>query len=386
MAKVINQIKYDGIEYALAHSAYAECATAASTQAKVANLVTDGDTTNNGFTLIKGVTVNVKFTYTNSAASPTLNVQSSGAKSIYYKGAAVPVNFLQANRTYTFVYDGTNWSVVGDITATVNSNPTLSWGSTSGIGSVDGVTLQVTMPAARYHTTGSWSGLTYTATNQGSASALAFTLPTGSTSTTVSRGDHTHTCSITNSSGTAVTSLAHGTTYTLTAGGSSTSFTLPSDNNTDTKVTQAYSTTNSSYPLLLCATSGVSSTSSRGATTAIVNNQFYANPSTGYLTAKTVSAVTFVASSDKRLKENIIEYVPEHSILDLPVYKYNFTDDAAKIEHIGCLAQDLQIICPEIVSEGDNGYLSINESKIVYLLLDEVKKLKAEVKELKAKI
>jgi hypothetical protein len=50
---------------------------------------------------------------------------------------------------------------------------------------------------------------------------------------------------------------------------------------------------------------------------------------------------------------------------------------------IGCLAQDLQEICPEIVNTDENGYLSINESKIVYLLLQEVKKLRKEVDELK---
>ena len=54
--------------------------------------------------------------------------------------------------------------------------------------------------------------------------------------------------------------------------------------NTDTKVTQAYSTTNNSYPLLMTATAGVSSTSSRGDTTTILNNAIYANPSTGMIT------------------------------------------------------------------------------------------------------
>lgn len=61
--------------------------------------------------------------------------------------------------------------------------------------------------------------------------------------------------------------------------------TLPADSNTDTKVTQAYSTTNNSYPVLFSATAGVTSTSSRGATTSIVNNGIYANPSTGSLYA-----------------------------------------------------------------------------------------------------
>ena len=206
MATVINQIKYDGVEYAIAASAYATCDTASATQAKVASIVTDDDTSNNGFTLIKGVSIQVFFTNTNTAASPTLNVQSSGAKSIFYKGAAVPTNFLKASRTYTFIYNGTNWVVVGDIVNAVNNNPTLAWGTTSTVGTVDGVDLKVTMPAN------------------------------------------------------------------------------PNTDN-DTKVTQAYSTTSGSYPVLMSATSGISSTSSRGATTAVLNNQIYANPNTGNLRA-----------------------------------------------------------------------------------------------------
>lgn len=48
------------------------------------------------------------------------------------------------------------------------------------------------IPSNSYHTTGSWSGLTYTATAQGGAGALAFTIPTGTTATTVAIGNHTH--------------------------------------------------------------------------------------------------------------------------------------------------------------------------------------------------
>jgi hypothetical protein len=96
-----------------------------------------------------------------------------------------------------------------------------------------------------------------------------------------------------------------------------------------------------------------------------------------------VTADTFAATSDKRLKENITPYSNEKSILDLPIYKYNFIDDKTKKEHIGCLAQDLQEICPGIVVEGKDGYLAIEESKIVYLLLEEVKKLKKELDVLK---
>lgn len=99
----------------------------------------------------------------------------------------------------------------------------------------------------------------------------------------------------------------------------------------------------------------------------------------------TIEAQSFNALSDKRLKENIVEYSPNKSILDLPIYSYYFISDKKKIKKIGCLAQDLQEICPEIVKEDDKGYLSIEENKIVYLLLDEIKKLKKRVDELEAK-
>ena len=98
-----------------------------------------------------------------------------------------------------------------------------------------------------------------------------------------------------------------------------------------------------------------------------------------------ITAQSFNALSDKRLKENIVEYSPNKSILDLPIYSYNFISDEKKTKKIGCLAQDLKEICPEIVKEDDKGYLSIEENKIVYLLLDEVKKLKKRVDELEAK-
>ena len=84
----------------------------------------------------------------------------------------------------------------------------------------------------KYHKTGSWSGLTYTATAVNSAEALAFTIPTGSTATTVSAGNHTHTTSLATDTGTSTVSLSANTKYKLTAGGTSVIFTTPVDNNT----------------------------------------------------------------------------------------------------------------------------------------------------------
>lgn len=114
----------------------------------------------------------------------------------------------------------------------------------------------------------------------------------------------------------------------------------------------------------------------------ISNAVLSVNPDFG--SSVTVTAGSFNASSDVRLKENFEPLVLEKSILDLPTYKFDFINGAKN--QIGCKAQELQEICPEIVNEGSDGYLSIQESKMVYLLLDEIKKLRSEVDSLKSRL
>ena len=85
----------------------AECDTAAATVAKVATCPF--------FVLAKDSFVLVRFTVTNTAANPTLNVNSTGAKPIKYRNAPVNAGQLAANRAYLMVYDGANWAIVGDL-------------------------------------------------------------------------------------------------------------------------------------------------------------------------------------------------------------------------------------------------------------------------------
>jgi hypothetical protein len=89
---------------------YGTCSTAAATAVKVV-----WTTNSESFVLQAGVEVTVNFTVTNTAASPTLNVNGTGAKPIYYRNAAITAGTLAANRVYMFVYDGTQWELVGDI-------------------------------------------------------------------------------------------------------------------------------------------------------------------------------------------------------------------------------------------------------------------------------
>lgn len=96
---------------------YAVCGTAADTAEKVVTLP--------GFLLATGSRVIVRFSISNTAANPTLNVNSTGAKAIRYRNVAISAAALAANRTYEFVYDGAYYQYVGD-TDTTYANATQS--------------------------------------------------------------------------------------------------------------------------------------------------------------------------------------------------------------------------------------------------------------------
>lgn len=86
------------------------CPTAAAEPKKVVTLT---DATN--FTLRTGVTILVKFTYTHTAGSvaPTLNVDGTGDKSIWFNTAVAGANTTwpagSAGQYQKYVYDGTYW-------------------------------------------------------------------------------------------------------------------------------------------------------------------------------------------------------------------------------------------------------------------------------------
>ena len=104
---------------------YGTCSTAAGTAAKTVSLT--------GFTLATGAIVTVKFTVTNTAANPTLNVNGTGAKAIMYRGSAISAGYLAANRVYIFVYDGTDYELIGDINTDTNTTYNTGTASTPGL-------------------------------------------------------------------------------------------------------------------------------------------------------------------------------------------------------------------------------------------------------------
>lgn len=115
-ARTIDGVDFNGTS-AISH--YGTCGTTATTAAKVVACT--------GFKLVTGARIIVKFAVTNTAVNPTLNVNSSGAKAIQYRGSAISAGYLAANRIHEFVYDGTAYQLIGDLdTNTTYGNATQS--------------------------------------------------------------------------------------------------------------------------------------------------------------------------------------------------------------------------------------------------------------------
>lgn len=152
--KVINSLTF-GDTYVFT-TPYGTSSTAAGTQAKTAAM-----TPNSNFSLETGVRIAIKFSAANSASSPTLNVNSTGAKTIQFRGAALTSSlyYWAANSVVEFMYDGTYWQMLG---APNNTNSTYT---------VNNAT--ITLSAS----TGLSGGGAFT-TNQRSAETISFSLAT----------------------------------------------------------------------------------------------------------------------------------------------------------------------------------------------------------------
>lgn len=111
---------------------YATCDTAAGTVAKVATLASGT------LSLKTGATVSVKFTYANTASSPTLNIAGTGTKAMYIQG--VRDVYWTDGATVTFTYDGINWRVASEPAYA----PTATIGNAAGFNVfIDGTSVQV---------------------------------------------------------------------------------------------------------------------------------------------------------------------------------------------------------------------------------------------------
>ena len=61
-------------------------------------------------------------------------------------------------------------------------------------------------------------------------------------------------------------------------------------------------------------------------------------------------------------------------------------DNYSNGRQIGVIAQDVEKIVPEIVSSDENGYKSVDYSKLAPLLIEAVKEQQKQIEELKSEI
>jgi len=119
----------------------------------------------------------------------------------------------------------------------------------------------------------------------------------------------------------------------------------------------------------------------------------------------TMTVNSLVQTSDLRLKKDIISYNGSdekvlNRVLDMNVIKYTYKDTVPTLNasdadtegniimidennsgkrHIGLIAQELQDLFPELVEEGQDGYLGINYVELVPVLIRAIQELKAEL-------
>lgn len=117
-ARAIDGVNFNG-STAIIH--YGTCTTAADVRVKSVSCAS--------YTLVTGSRIIVKFTKTNIIDSPTLNVNSSGEKVIKYRGANITTGVLAADRVYEFIYDGSYYQLVGDL----SQDPTIKQDAITGV-------------------------------------------------------------------------------------------------------------------------------------------------------------------------------------------------------------------------------------------------------------
>ena len=106
----------------------------------------------------------------------------------------------------------------------------------------------------------------------------------------------------------------------------------------------------------------------------------YTNPGDYFAFSAVVKAPSFQTTSDARKKTGLTPVHPDLS--GLTAYRYTLKDDGKT--HVGLVAQEVEKVIPEAVSEDKEGFLALDYNAVVAALVDEVNRLRERVEALEA--
>ena len=103
-----------------------------------------------------------------------------------------------------------------------------------------------------------------------------------------------------------------------------------------------------------------------------------------YVSGNIYATGNITAYSDERIKENIVEIPNALDAVD-NIRGVSYTRTDTKEDSVGVIAQEVEAMFPELITENNEGMKSVNYNGLVGVLFSAVKELSAKVKELEAK-
>ena len=141
-------------------------------------------------------------------------------------------------------------------------------------------------------------------------------------------------------------------------------------NATNSAITDDTTTNSTHYPNFVAGTSGNQAEK-------VSSTKLTFNPSTGLLTS-----TDYNSSSDKRLKKNIKTVKSAlDKVIALRGVTFDWKEGGSKA--IGLIAQEVEKVIPEIVSQDESGYLGIKYNNLIGVLVEAIKDQQEQINTLK---